>query len=61
MIINGSWKTLQFKDYNFNALGKEIQTGNLHPLLKVRGQLREILLEMGFKYNYFNLISFIIK
>lgn len=48
MIQTGSWKNSSFKAYNYNALGKEIPTGNLHPLLKVRTQFREILLEMGY-------------
>lgn len=47
MIQSGSWKTTSFKQYNYNSLGKEIAVGNLHPLLKVRTQFREILLEMG--------------
>jgi phenylalanyl-tRNA synthetase alpha chain len=36
MLRTGSWKDISFKEYNYKALGKEIQTGNLHPLLKVR-------------------------
>lgn len=39
----------EFKKYNWNADGKEINTGNLHPLMKVRKQFREVLLEMGFE------------
>ncbi|VVD03817.1 unnamed protein product [Leptidea sinapis] len=35
MILSGSWKTLQFKPYNFEAL--------------VRSEFREIFLEMGFE------------
>ncbi len=35
MIVSGTWKDVEFKPYNYNALGKEIHTGNLHPLLKV--------------------------
>eukprot|EP01015_Nassula_variabilis_P004706 TRINITY_DN1329_c0_g1_i1.p1 TRINITY_DN1329_c0_g1~~TRINITY_DN1329_c0_g1_i1.p1 ORF type:complete len:341 (-),score=88.14 TRINITY_DN1329_c0_g1_i1:142-1164(-) len=48
MIAKGTWKDAQFKPYNYHALGKEIQTGNLHPLLKVRSQFRTVLIEMGF-------------
>ena len=47
MIQSGSWKTTSFKPYNYNSLGKEISVGNLHPLMKVRTQFREIVLEMG--------------
>ena len=46
---SGAWKTAVFKDYNFNALGKDTAGGHLHPLLKVRAQLRRILLDMGFE------------
>ena len=48
MIGNGSWKTAQFKPYNLNALGRELGGGHLHPLLKVRAEIRKILLYMGF-------------
>lgn len=45
----GNWQDLEFKEYNFNALGQPIEGGHLHPLLKVRQQFREIFLEMGFE------------
>eukprot|EP00742_Colponemidia_sp_Colp-10_P001684 GILJ01001805.1.p1 GENE.GILJ01001805.1~~GILJ01001805.1.p1 ORF type:complete len:519 (-),score=74.13 GILJ01001805.1:90-1607(-) len=48
MISSGEWRNVQFKPYNFKAAGKEPIGGNLHPLLKVRAQIRSILLEMGF-------------
>jgi len=48
MISSGSWKTTQFKPYNFQSLGAPATTGHLHPLLKVREQYRQIFLEMGF-------------
>ncbi|KOB64531.1 Phenylalanyl-tRNA synthetase alpha subunit [Operophtera brumata] len=48
MLLSGAWKTLQFKPYNFDALGQPPESGNLHPLLKVRSEFREIFLEMGF-------------
>jgi len=35
MIADGSWETENFKPYNWNALGKEVINGNLHPLMKV--------------------------
>ena len=44
---SGAWRTKRFKAYNFNALGQRIDSGHLHPLLKVRTQFRQILLEMG--------------
>ncbi|XP_034828749.1 phenylalanine--tRNA ligase alpha subunit [Maniola hyperantus] len=48
MLLTGAWKQLQFKQYNFDALGQPPECGHLHPLLKVRSEFREIFLEMGF-------------
>jgi len=48
MVASGSWKTLKFKEYNFDALGVPPSSGFLHPLLKVRSEFRQIFLEMGF-------------
>ena len=47
LVISGSWKTKDFKAYNFEALGIRPDSGHLHPLLKVRTQFRQIFLEMG--------------
>ncbi|NXN99341.1 SYFA ligase, partial [Rhinopomastus cyanomelas] len=47
MIATGSWRDRPFKPYNFSALGLPPACGHLHPLLKVRSQLRQIFLEMG--------------
>lgn len=38
-----------FKGMNVNSEGKEISTGGLHPLMKVRTEFRNILLHMGFE------------
>ena len=46
-ICSGSWKTKDFKAYNFAAQGIMPASGHLHPLLKVRTQFRQIFLEMG--------------
>jgi phenylalanyl-tRNA synthetase alpha chain len=43
------WKSVNFKQYNLNALGAEIGGGSLHPLLKVRAEIRKILINMGFE------------
>lgn len=48
MLATGSWKNLNFKEYNFEALGVPPECGYLHPLLKVRTEFRQIFLEMGF-------------
>ncbi|GAV70002.1 tRNA-synt_2d domain-containing protein [Cephalotus follicularis] len=48
-IQRGEWKDLEFKEYNFNAKGLPPEAGYLHPLLKVRDQLKFIFLDMGFE------------
>jgi len=48
MLRSGAWKDAKFKRYNLKAQGRMPDGGHLHPLLKVRAQFREILLEMGF-------------
>lgn len=49
MILKDTWKTKNFKSYNFKALGIAPDRGHLHPLLKVREQFCQIFLEMGFQ------------
>lgn len=44
----GAWKTATFKKYNFEAEGILPSGGALHPLLKVREEIRNIFLEMGY-------------
>lgn len=48
MIESGSWKTANFKPYNFNALGASQNSGALHPLNKVREEFRKIFFHQGF-------------
>lgn len=49
MLQSGSWKTEEFKKFNFDSLGINPQGGNLHPLMKVREEFRNIFFEMGFE------------
>lgn len=49
LITSGAWKEKKFKDYNFDALGVAPTAGCLHPLMKVRAELRKIFIEMGFQ------------
>ncbi|KAJ7276539.1 tRNA synthetases class II core domain (F)-domain-containing protein [Mycena haematopus] len=48
MLTSGAWKNSTFKKYNFEAEGAPTAGGSLHPLLKVREEIRNIFLEMGF-------------
>lgn len=45
----GDWRELEFKEYNFNAKGQALLGGHLHPLLKVRQQIKNIFRQMGFE------------
>lgn len=49
MLAKGTWKTTNFKKLNVNAAGKDIATGNFHPLYQIRDEFRSILLELGFE------------
>ena len=46
--FSGSWQTSTYKKYNFEAAGIPPIGGALHPLLKVREEIRNIFLEMGY-------------
>lgn len=48
MLADGSWASANFKPYNFNALGEPQGHGALHPLLKMRTELRNIFFHDGF-------------
>ena len=48
MVVTVSYKTLKFKQYNFNSQGLLPQSGALHPLNKVREEFRQIFFSMGF-------------
>lgn len=49
LLVEDNWEKSHFKNYNYKAKGKEVNNGALHPLLRVRTQFREILLELGFQ------------
>jgi phenylalanyl-tRNA synthetase alpha chain len=49
LMEHDQWEKVKFKKYNYHTLGKEVNNGALHPLLRVRTQFREILLELGFQ------------
>lgn len=48
MLEDGSWKTANFKPYNFQALGASQDAGALHPLMKVREEFRKIFFNWDF-------------
>lgn len=48
MVVSEEYKELNFKPYNFNTTGNIPQAGALHPLMKVKEEIKKIFLEMGF-------------
>ena len=48
MLEDGSWKTANFKPYNFKAFGAQQHSGALHPLNKVREEFRKIFFNWDF-------------
>jgi|Transcript_28485 phenylalanyl-tRNA synthetase alpha chain len=50
MIRDGSWKNCEFKPFNFgNVSGEVCMSGSLHLLNKVKSEIRQNLLLMGFE------------
>lgn len=49
LLAHDTYEKVKFKKYNYQAQGKEVGNSALHPLLRVRTQFREILLELGFQ------------
>ena len=43
------WTGPEIKSFNFNAKGQQVSHGSLHPLMKMRHEMRRILLDMGFE------------
>lgn len=48
LIRSGAWKDASFKNYNFAAAGQLPEGGALHPLLKMREEMRQIFFDMGY-------------
>lgn len=48
MLASGDWQTANFKPYNFKALGASQNAGALHPINKVRKEIRDIFFHVGF-------------
>jgi phenylalanyl-tRNA synthetase alpha chain len=48
-ILSGSWKTANLRRYDVSKLPKKAYPGKIHPYQRIIGEMREILLEMGFE------------
>ncbi|ADM11922.1 phenylalanyl-tRNA synthetase subunit beta [Encephalitozoon intestinalis ATCC 50506] len=48
MILDGTYKNLSFKHYNFNTTGNIPRCGSIHPLMKIKEDFKRIFIELGF-------------
>ena len=56
-IISGSWKTANLRKYDVTKLPKKTWPGKIHPYQRIIGEMREILLEMGFTELYGDIVQ----
>jgi len=56
-IISGSWKNLNLRRYDVTKLPKKAYPGKIHPYQRIIGEMREILLEMGFTELYGDIVQ----
>lgn len=56
-IISGSWKNANLRRYDVTKLPKKAYPGKIHPYQRIIGEMREILLEMGFTELYGDIIQ----
>ncbi len=56
-IISGGWKNLNLRKYDVTKLPKKTYPGKIHPYQRIIGEMREILLEMGFTELYGGIVQ----
>ena len=56
-ILSGSWKTANLRRYDVTKLPKKAYPGKIHPYQRIIGEMREILLEMGFTELYGGIVQ----
>lgn len=56
-IISGGWKNLNLRKYDVTKLPKKAYCGKVHPYQRIIGEMREILLEMGFEELYGGIVQ----
>jgi phenylalanyl-tRNA synthetase alpha chain len=56
-IISGSWKNANLRRYDVTKLPKKAYPGKIHPYQRIIGEMREILLEMGFTELYGEIVQ----
>jgi phenylalanyl-tRNA synthetase alpha chain len=56
-IISGDWRNLKLRKYDVSKLPKKAYPGKIHPYQRIIGEMREILLEMGFTELYGGIVQ----
>jgi phenylalanyl-tRNA synthetase alpha chain len=56
-ILSGAWKTANLRRYDVTKLPKKAYPGKIHPYQRIIGEMREILLEMGFEELYGGIVQ----
>ncbi len=56
-ILSGSWKTANLRRYDVTKLPSKAYPGKIHPYQRIIGEMREILLDMGFEELYGDIVQ----
>jgi phenylalanyl-tRNA synthetase alpha chain len=56
-ILSDAWKTKNLRRYDVSKLPKKAYPGKIHPYQRIIGEMREILLEMGFEELYGDIVQ----
>ena len=56
-ILSGAWKTANLRKYDVTKFPKKAWPGKVHPYQRIIGEMREILLEMGFTELYGDIVQ----
>jgi phenylalanyl-tRNA synthetase alpha chain len=56
-ILSGAWKTANLRKYDVSKLPKKAYPGKIHPYQRIIGEMREILLDMGFTELYGSIVQ----
>jgi phenylalanyl-tRNA synthetase alpha chain len=56
-ILSGAWKGLNLRRYDVTKLPKKAYPGKIHPYQRIIGEMREILLDMGFEELYGGIVQ----
>lgn len=56
-IISGGWKSQNLRRYDVSKLPRKAFPGKIHPYQRIIGEMRDILLSMGFEELYGNIVQ----